>query len=128
MPLVKVEIIKGKTKEYKKQLLESIHTALINTLEIEDDDRFQRIYELDIDNFERRSSKTDKFTLIELTLLPGRSKEVKGNVIKEITCCLKKNLGIEETDVLIIMHELPLDNWGYYGVQASELVLHYKKN
>jgi 4-oxalocrotonate tautomerase family enzyme len=128
MPLVKVEIISGKTKEYKKQLLESIHMALINTLEIEDDDRFQRLYELDIDNFERRSRKTDKFTLIELTLLPGRSKEVKGNVIKEITYILKKNLGIDKSDVIVILHEPPLENWGCYGVQAIELDLHYKKN
>lgn len=128
MPLVKVEIISGKTKEYKKQLLESIHMALINILEIDDDDRFQRLYELDLDNFERRSSKTDKFTLIELTLLPGRSKEVKDKLIKEITYFLKKDLGINETDVIIILHEPPLENWGCYGNQASELGLHYKRN
>jgi 4-oxalocrotonate tautomerase family enzyme len=128
MPFVKVEIIAGKTKEYKKELLESIHMALVNTLEIEDDDRFQRLYELDHDNFERRSSKTEKFTLIELTLFPGRSREVKGNVIKEITYLLKKNVGIEATDVIIIIHDIPLDNWGCYGVQASELGLNYKRN
>jgi len=128
MPLVKVEIISGKTSEYKKILLQSIHDALMSVLEIEEDDRFQRLYELDTDCFERRAAKTEKFTMIELTLFPGRSKDIKRNIIKEITRLLSERLEIQATDVIIIMQEPPLDNWGCYGEQGSELEFKYKKD
>lgn len=127
MPFVRIEIIKGKPSAYKKTLMQAVHDALIASLGIEEDDRFQRLYELDADCFERRSAKTDQFTLIELTLFPGRSKELKKAVISEITKSLGDRLGIASTDVFIIMHEPPLDNWGVYGKQASELNFKYLK-
>ena len=128
MPFVKVEIINGKTKEYKKALLQAIHESLVLTLGIEDDDRYQRLYELNEDCFERRKAKTDKFTFIELTLFPGRSKEIKRGIIKEITRLLGERLDILSTDIFIIMNEPPLENWGCYGEQASELGFQYKKD
>ena len=127
MPLVNVEIIKGKTIEYKKTLLQSIHEALVNVLQIEDDDRYQRLYELEADYFERRAAKTDKFTLIELTLFPGRSKDMKRGIIKEITRLLRERLEIQASDVFILMHEPPLENWGFNGNQGSEMGFQYKK-
>ena len=51
-PLVKIEIRKGKSKEYKKALLDGVHDALVEAIEIPDYDRFQRLYELENDNFE----------------------------------------------------------------------------
>ena len=127
MPLVRIEIINGKSAEYKAALLQTVHEALVQTLSIEDDDRYQRLYELDEDCFERRKAKTDKFTMLELTLFPGRSKELKGDVIREITRLLGENLGIAATDIIIIINEPPLENWGIYGNQASEIKLGYKK-
>lgn len=128
MPFVRVEIIKGKPSEYKTTLLQTIHEALMSTLQIEDDDRFQRLYELDEDCFERRASKTDKFTLIELTIFPGRSKELKRSVIEKITYMLGEKLEIAPTDIIIIMNEPPLENWGCYGKQASEMGFEYKRD
>ena len=127
MPFVRIEIIKDKPPAYKKALMQAVHDALTASLGIEEDDRYQRLYELDVDCFERRSAKTDQFTLIELTLFPGRSKELKKAVISTITHTLGERLGIAPADVFIIMHEPPLDNWGVYGKQASELNFHYMK-
>lgn len=128
MPLVKIEIVKGHSKEYKKVFLQTVHDALMNSLKISDDDRYQRIYEIDNEDFERNTTKTDKFSIIELTFFPGRSKEVKRNVIKEITKLLEERLKIPPTDVFIIINEPSLDNWGLRGEQASELGLNYKKD
>lgn len=126
MPFVRIEILSGKTPAYKKALLQAVHDAFVAVFEIEDDDRYQRLYELDADCFERRKAKTDRFTLIELTLFPGRSKDLKRQLIKQITRLLGERLGIAPTDVFIIIHEPPLDNWGCYGEQASELGVRYK--
>ena len=127
MPFVKVEIKKGHTKDYKKMILQAIHEALVNSLSIPDDDRIQRLYEIDNDCFELNDYKTDKFTLVELTFLPGRSKEMKKNAIKEITRLLEERLEIMPSDVYVIINEPPLDNWGIRGKQASDMGLQYAK-
>lgn len=44
MPLVKIEILKGHSKDYKTMLLQSVHDGLVNALSIPDDDRNQRLY------------------------------------------------------------------------------------
>lgn len=128
MPLVKIEILKGHTRDYKKTLLESVHEALELSLNIPDWDRFQRLYELDEDCFERNSTKTEKITIIELTLFPGRSKEVKGIIISEIVRLLGDRLEIMPNDIFIVINEPQLENWGIRGTQASELGLQYKQN
>lgn len=127
MPLVKIEIIKGHSHEYKKAFLQSVHEALENVLAIPDWDRFQRLYEVEDNYFDRNDTKTNKFSIIELTFFPGRSKEIKRNVIKEISRLLEERLEIQPTDIFVIINEPPLDNWGMSGEQASELGMQYKR-
>lgn len=119
MPLVKIEIIKGKSLEYKKTVLDAVHVALENTIQIENWDRFQRLYEIEDDLFERSESKTDKFTMIEITMFPGRTKEQKSKLYKEIVKELNQRLGIEPTDIFIVINEPANENWGLAGIQRE---------
>lgn len=117
MPLVRIEIIKGKSVDYKKEMLDAVHTALMNAIQIEDWDRFQRLYEIEDELFERSESKTDKFTMIELTMFQGRTKEQKERIYEEIVKELYERLEIQATDVFIVIHEPPNENWGLAGKQ-----------
>ena len=117
MPLVRIEIIKGKSVDYKKEMLDAVHTALMNAIQIEDWDRFQRLYEIEDELFERSESKTDKFTMIELTMFQGRTKEQKARIYEEIVKELYERLEIQATDVFIVIHEPPNENWGLAGKQ-----------
>ena len=127
MPLVKIEILKGKNNEYKKALLDGIHQALVDSWEIPEDDRIQRLYELEKDNFELPRYKTENFVLIELTVFKGRSYEAKKSLYKNIVDNLEKVIGIKRTDVLIVINEPPLENWGIAGgIPATEVDLGFK--
>ena len=117
MPLVKINMLKGKSLEYKKLVLESVHNGLVSSLGIEDRDRFQRIIEYDKCDFESAPEKTDNFMIIELSLFPGRTKEQKKLVIEMITSNLVAALNIMPTDVFIVINEPPLENWGMGGNQ-----------
>lgn len=119
MPLVRVDMIAGKSSEYKKTVLDCIHSGLVEAIDIQDWDRFQRIVEIPREDFETAPEKTDDFMIIELTLFPGRTKEQKGDAIKIITSKLKDKLGIAPTDVFIVINEPPLENWGMGGVQKE---------
>jgi len=127
MPLVKVEILKGKSQEYKKAILDGIHSALVEAFEILDGDRMQRLYELDEDCFERSTNKTENITLIELTVFKGRSFEAKKKLYSAIVRNLAKSPGIDGKDIFIVINELPLENWGVKGgLPASEVNLGFK--
>lgn len=120
MPLVRIEIVKGKSMEYKGTVLDAVHNALVNAIQIEEWDRFQRLYEIEDALFERSETKTDKFTMIELTMFPGRTKEQKAKVYEEITKELEVRLGIQSTDVFIVINEPPNENWGLAGKQRGK--------
>jgi len=127
MPLVKIEMLKGKSSEYKKALLDGVHQALVDTFKIPEYDRMQMLYELDKENFEISSNRTEDFILIELTIFKGRSFEAKKNLYKAIVDNLEKALGIKRTDVMIVINEPPLENWGVAGGKpASEVDFGFK--
>lgn len=117
MPLVKVDMLAGKSSDYKKTVFDCIHDGLIEAFGIADWDRFQRIAEYDKSNWEAPEGKTENFMIIELTIFPGRTKEQKKCAIEAITSKLADKLKILPTDVFIVMNEPPLENWGMGGNQ-----------
>ena len=129
MPLIKVEIIKGKSIEYKKALLDGIHSALVDAFRIPDYDRIQRLYELERENFEIAPSKTEQFTLIEITAFQGRSLDAKKNLYDTIIKNLGHLPGINGNDITIVLNEPPLENWGIRGGKpANEVELEFEIN
>jgi phenylpyruvate tautomerase PptA (4-oxalocrotonate tautomerase family) len=127
MPLVKVEIIEGKSQEYKSAILDGIHDALVTAFKIPMDDRNQRLYELPKINFEKRKTTSDNFTLIEITAFKGRSYEAKQTLYTEIVKNLSRNPVIKGSDILIVINEQPLENWGISGGKpADKLDLGFK--
>ena len=126
MPLVKVSLLKGRSKEEKKALLDAIHSALMDAFKIPESDRNQRIFEFEPENFDIPAGKTSNYTLIEMDVFPGRSLDAKRNLYKTIVHSLEK-LGIQLNDILIILNEPLLDNWGVRGgIPASEIDLGFK--
>ena len=127
MPLVKIEIIRGHSREYKAALLQAVHEALVIALGIPGNDRYQRLYELDAVDFECGEGHSERFCMVELTLYPGRSRELKRDAIAEITRLLGERCSIPSSDVFVNINEPSLDNWGFGGEQASDLSLQYEK-
>ena len=126
MPLVKVSLLKGKSKEEKEALLNAIHAALIEAFKIPENDRSQRIFEFEPENFEIPEGKTSNYTLIEMDVFPGRSIEAKRKLYQTIVQNLQRH-NIQASDVLIVLNEPQLDNWGVReGVPASTIDLGFK--
>jgi phenylpyruvate tautomerase PptA (4-oxalocrotonate tautomerase family) len=127
MPLVNIEIRKGKSKEYKKAILEGVHLALVDSMGIPEHDRFQRIYELDEDNFEAPEDRTDAITIIQITLFPGRSFKAKKKLYRSIVHNLGQDPGINGHDIIIVLLEPLMENWGIQGGKpASEVDFGFK--
>jgi 4-oxalocrotonate tautomerase family enzyme len=127
MPLVRITIRSGKPASYKKALRDGVHNALVQTFKIPEHDRYQILHELDAEHFETPSAKTENVTMIEITAFKGRSNETKKQLYQAIVENLAKNPGIKGDDIMIIVHEPPLENWGIRGGKpASEVQLGFK--
>jgi phenylpyruvate tautomerase PptA (4-oxalocrotonate tautomerase family) len=89
--------------------------------------RIQQLHELEPENFELPPSRTEAFTQIEIAAFPGRSAAAKKRLYQAIVENLSRSPGIAPTDVLILLHEPPLYNWGIRGGQpASEVSIGFK--
>jgi phenylpyruvate tautomerase PptA (4-oxalocrotonate tautomerase family) len=128
MPLVRIEIAAGHAAEYKNALLNGVHDALVEAIGIPDSDRRQRLYELDEQHFEH-SGRTDSYTIIEITMFKGRSFEAKKALYAAIVRNLEADPGISGSEVSIVIHDPPLENWGIRGGKpASEVDLGFNVN
>jgi phenylpyruvate tautomerase PptA (4-oxalocrotonate tautomerase family) len=126
MPLVKISLVKGRSIAEKEAIIEAVHSALRAAFKIPENDRNLRIFEFDPENFDVSEEKTEAFTLIEMDVFPGRSIEAKRKLYQLIVQNLAF-IGIQPTDVLITLMEIPLDNWGVRGgLPASEIDLGFK--
>ena len=126
MPLVKIEIVKGHSFEYRMAILDNVHQALVESIKIPDSDRNQRILEIEKENFDF-PEKSDQATLIEISLFEGRSLDAKRDLYKNIVQKLSENPGINSQDVMIVLYESSKDNWGIKGGKpASEVDLGFK--
>lgn len=92
---------------------------MIESINIEDWDYFQRINEYEDEDFQKPSFKSDDFMIIELTIFPGRTKEQKRKMIEKITENLKNTLSVDPSDVFITIVEPPLENRGMGGKQKG---------
>ena len=77
MPLVKVNLLRGRSAEEKDSIAASIQTALVSTLEVPEADRYQLFNEYDGESFRHTSgylgmTYTDRLLIIEITFLEGR--------------------------------------------------------
>lgn len=72
--------------------------------------------------------RSDKYTIIEISIFDGRSIEAKKMLMKLLFSRLKEQLGIESNDIEITIFETPKHNWGIRGLPADELNLDYKVN
>ena len=78
MPLVRIDLLEGKTPEYRAQVGEIIYRAMLETLNVPDNDRFQIITEhasagLLFDRDYLGIHRSDDCIFVQITLSAGRS-------------------------------------------------------
>ena len=118
MPLVRIEIIKGRTAAERKRLLDAVHAALVEAFGIPDDDRTQRVVEHDPEYFEIPPGTSERYTLIEITAFPGRSATAKRRLYEAIVRNLDR-AGVPSTDISVVLHEPPMQKLGYPGRETG---------
>ena len=114
-----------KALESREEISNAIHASVMEALAYPLEKRFHRFFPLELEDFVFSSDRTDRYTILEISMFEGRSVEAKKNLIRLLFANLK-SLGIAPNDLEITILETPKYNWGIRGVPGDELVLNYK--
>ena len=120
MPLVTLTVRKPKSNAFKTTVLGTVHSALI-AAGIPATDKFQRVLELDADDFrfdasypDLNSPRDDDFVLIEILWSVGRSVKIKKKLLADIVSGLQQ-AGFNPENVMICFKETAWENWAFAG-------------
>ena len=121
MPLVKISVFKGRDAEEKQALHEAVHAALVDAYGIPAEDYNQRLQEYRRGDWIVPPGKSDKYVLVEIFQFAGRTPETKERLYRELVTQLEF-LGTPKDEIMILILESPLHNWGIRGGQRADLV------
>jgi phenylpyruvate tautomerase PptA (4-oxalocrotonate tautomerase family) len=112
----------------KERMSAAIHACVVEALQFPPDKRAHRFFPLDRSDFYMPAGqgRTDRYTIIEISLFEGRTAQTKKRLIHLLFARLDAELGIAAADVEITITETPRQNWGFRGQAGDETGLDYK--
>ncbi|HEX4139480.1 MAG TPA: tautomerase family protein [Candidatus Methylacidiphilales bacterium] len=118
MPLARIDLIEGKSAEYRRVIGEVVYDAMRKTINIPEGDRFQVITEhpaggLVFDPNYLGISRTADCIFIQITLNKGRTIEVKKALYQAIADGLHERIKLRREDVLITLIDTDKENWSF---------------
>jgi len=124
MPLVRADLPRGKSPEYRRTIGDVVYEAMIRTLNVPKDDRFQVITEhppeaLNIDPTYLGIQRTQDCIVIQVFLNEGRTTEVKKAFYRAVADGLHQRLGLRTEDVFINLVEAKKENWSFGKGEAQ---------
>jgi len=124
MPLVKIDIEKGNSKEFLISLANLIMNCVQEALKLPPDDRNIRLNEFEKGLFQMKKPYR---IIIEISMFSGRSVDTKRKLYQLIVSTLFNDLGIQKDEVFILLNEQPKENWGVRGgIPAMDIELGFK--
>ncbi|MFL5275090.1 MAG: tautomerase family protein [Myxococcales bacterium] len=118
MPLVRVSVPAGKGAAYIAAIGESIHQAMVATINVPPGDRFQIFTEhakgtLVIDPSYLGIERSPEAILVQITISAGRSVEMKKALFAKIAEGLARAPGLRKEDVFVNLVEVIKENWSF---------------
>jgi len=120
MPFVRIDLLRGKSIQYRKAIGEIVYNAMRGTIDVPKDDKFQIITEHPAEELNLADSYlgnhySKDVILIQITLNAGRSLEQKKAFYKRIADDMNTQLNVRREDVVINLVEVAKENWSFGG-------------
>ena len=118
MPLVRIDLLQGKSEAYRKALCDGIYRAMRETFNVPENDRFMIVNEHAAANFFYAKSyldiaHTDDLVIIQITANDTRTIEQKQAFFARAAALLAENPGLRKEDVFINLVECKKENWSF---------------
>ncbi|HEY2030048.1 MAG TPA: tautomerase family protein [Myxococcales bacterium] len=116
MPLVRIDLRKGRPAGERRAIADGVHQALVEAIGIPEQDRFQVVTEHDeagliFDPTYLGISRSDKVVFIQIAISVGRPVEKRTAIFERIAARLEGLVRPE--DVLVNLVETQKENWSF---------------
>ena len=126
MPTAKIYGLERILNPVKSQLSDAIHSCVSEALDFPKENRLQRFFGLSEQDFYYGKGRSEKYIIIEIALFEGRSKETIKKLIMLLYERVPSVVGMDKSDLDIMVFELPRHCWGLQGEPGDEKQLSYE--
>ncbi|MEO6053441.1 MAG: tautomerase family protein [Chthoniobacterales bacterium] len=126
MAQVKIYGLRSHLEPIREALSDVIHSCVVEALQYPANKRAHRFILLGEGDFFYPEGRTDKYTIVEFSMIEGRTVETKKKLIRLLFERISQTLGITTQDLEFTISETPAHNWGFRGLPGDEHTLDYK--
>jgi phenylpyruvate tautomerase PptA (4-oxalocrotonate tautomerase family) len=125
MPLLRFDLIEGRSESELKKILDVAHEVLIDTLQVPKHDRYQVVQEhkrprMIIEDTGLGFVRSDKIVVLQITSRP-RKREMKQAFYRVLVERLSASCGIPPTDVVVSFVTNADEDWSFGAGRAQFL-------
>ncbi|MGW7888935.1 tautomerase family protein [Staphylococcus xylosus] len=125
MPLMKIDLIKGREKEEIKQILNISYEVMLDTFKAPKGDRYQIVnqhedYEMQILDTGLGVERTKDVIVFTIITRP-RTQQQKQSFYSEVTNKLHESMGIRKEDIMFSLIENTDEDWSFFNGEAQFL-------
>ena len=126
MPLLRFDLIEGRTEAELKTLLDAAHRAMLAAFKVPENDRFQIVDEhkrsqMIIEDRGLGIERTDKVVVVQVTSRHQHERNEKVAFYKILCEELERACGISSSDVVVTIFDISDDGWSL-GLGRAQLV------
>ena len=120
MPLLRIDVIKGRSEAELKELLDAIHSAMLAAFKVPERDRYQIVHEhpaaeMRIEDTGLGIPRTERIVMVQVTTRP-RSRFEKQNFYELLCQELVQRCGVKASDVVVSITQNADEDWSFgYG-------------
>ena len=124
--MIRIYGIDNRLNPIKTRLSGVINRCMVEALSFPDDKRAHRFFPMSDEDYFYLEGRSAAYTVIEISMMAGRSVEAKKRLIHLLFKHIETELGIAPADIEITIHESLPCNWGFRGITGDEAKLNYK--
>ena len=118
MPLVRIDLRRGKSAAYKRAICDGVYRAMLDTFAVPKEDRFMVVTEHDDDGFIYSDdyldiARSNDLVIIQITANDTRTVDQKKAFFAKIAALLSENPGLRKEDIFINLVEVKKENWSF---------------
>ena len=126
MAQIKIYGLRVSLDPIKQQLSDLIHGCVVEAFQYPVDKRAHRFFPLDREDFFYPAGRSERYTIVEISLFEGRSVAAKKTLMRLMFQRAEQQLGLAPRDLEITLTETPKHNWAFRGLPGDEHALGYK--
>ncbi|MGB8988337.1 MAG: tautomerase family protein [Candidatus Sulfotelmatobacter sp.] len=120
MPLLRIDVIEGRSEAELKELLDAVHGAMLAAFKVPERDRYQIVHEhpaaeMKIEDTGLGIPRTERIVIVQVTTRP-RSRLEKQNFYELLCRELLQRCGVKASDVFVSITQNADEDWSFgYG-------------